>query len=280
MSKTKKKCFLVTPIGPNESDIRRSTDGLIASVIKPLMIENDFELSVAHEISLPGSITRQVIEHLISDDLVIANLTGLNPNVMYELAVRHAKRLPVVSLAENGTDLPFDIADERTIFFSNDMAGVQELKPKLQKAIDSALKDKKPDNPIYRALTTKSILESVSTSSADKLLFERLDALETSISRIKSPSNSLPYFDEKRPTRRYTLKIDSENDLPELCRELSLIQGVDVVTELNNDNEDDIILSARVPVTSNIQRWAKKNNIKGTLSSSRSKRRKKLGDIE
>jgi len=151
--KIKNDCFIITPIGAEGSLIRREIDGVIDSVIVPVLCELNFNPVVAHRIYTPGSINNQVIQHIINDKLVIANLTELNPNVMYELAVRHATKKPVVHICREGTDLPFDIRTERTLFYTNDMLGTAELKKGIKKMIAEAVsKDEWVDNPIYNAI--------------------------------------------------------------------------------------------------------------------------------
>lgn len=178
----KKQCFVVTPIGSEGSAIRRAADGLLDAVISPVCDELGLEMVVAHRIEQSGSITIQVINHLLKDELVIANLTGLNPNVMYELAIRHAARLPVVSVAEEGTNLPFDISDQRTLFYFDDMAGAQYLVTALRKMAELALADSAPDNPIYQAVESRVMKEADTEGGINAYLIERLDRLESKLS--------------------------------------------------------------------------------------------------
>lgn len=187
-SEKPKTCFVITPIGDDASPTRRAIDGLVDAVIEPTLRELGFDVEVAHRITKTGSISNQVIQLLLSADLVVANLTDLNPNVMYELAVRHAARKPVVILADRATRLPFDVADERTIFFDNDMAGVPELAAKLRGMAVAAVADELPDNPIYRGAKAL-VMRDVAATDADRFILDRLDRLESLLSEaLPSPA--------------------------------------------------------------------------------------------
>jgi hypothetical protein len=118
--------------------------------------------------------------------LVIANLTGLNPNVMYEVAVRHCIGTPVVKIAESGTSLPFDIIDERTVFFENDMQGVVDLRPALETAINAAMKMESPDNPVYRAARNNLMRVKLAADDPLNLVMRRLDSIESAVGNRSS----------------------------------------------------------------------------------------------
>ncbi len=176
-TKHTKRCFVITPIGGDGSAARRAADGLVDAVVEPALKRLGYHVEVSHRIPRAGSITSQVIDLLLNVDVVIANLTDLNPNVMYELAVRHAARLPVIMIAEVGTQLPFDVADERTLFYTNDMAGGTDLMPRLEKAIETAVSEENPDNPIYRVVQMK-VIKEVGKIDAPGFILDRLASLE------------------------------------------------------------------------------------------------------
>lgn len=171
------KCFIITPIGDNQSNARRATDGISKVVIEPILKEFNMEPIAAHEISEQGSINDQVIKHIYNDKLAIVNLTGLNSNVMYELGVRYTMRKQTILICEEGTKLPFDIIAERTIFYKNDIAGSLELMKNLRSTISSIDFKSEPNNPIFKVLDFDSAMGEIKKENGTDALVERLQSL-------------------------------------------------------------------------------------------------------
>jgi len=172
-----KSCFIITPISDEGSEIRIKAYGLINTVIRPILTEMGFNVKEPLEIASPGSITNHIINQLIDSDLVVANLTGPNSNVMYELAVRHAANKPVVTLAEHSTVIPFDIYAERTIRYFDSIAGGEPLKQPLRLAIEAAMMVQDQDNPINRAIQRELLTKEIKNNGFESYVLNALDSL-------------------------------------------------------------------------------------------------------
>lgn len=127
-----KDCFVIAPIGDAESETRKRSDQILKHVITPALKECGYKATRADTISEPGMITSQVIQHIVDDPLVIADLTERNPNVFYELAIRHAIRKPLVQIIKKGEQIPFDVAGTRTIHVDHhDLDSVETAKTEI-----------------------------------------------------------------------------------------------------------------------------------------------------
>ena|ERR1700733_5688503 len=131
-----KKCFFLSRIGAADSEERALSDKLLQFIIEPVVTELGFDRPErADHISKSGMITTQIFTRIFEDELIIADLTGLNPNVFYELAVRHMVRKPFVQMIHKGEKLPFDIALNRTLHYDFDIATVTACKGELRQMI-------------------------------------------------------------------------------------------------------------------------------------------------
>jgi hypothetical protein len=122
-------CFVVSPIGEPESVERRHADLMLTAFIEPALAELGLTAVRADKISVPGLITGQVMDHVARAKLVIADLSFGNPNVYYELALRHATRKPIVQIIRTADRLPFDVGQFRTVTI--DMTDIYTLVPQI-----------------------------------------------------------------------------------------------------------------------------------------------------
>lgn len=197
---SKKKCFVISPIGEDGSDTRKRADQVLKHVIKPAAEECGFDAIRADDIAEPGLITSQVIQRILDDPLVIADLTGMNPNVFYELAIRHSIRKPLVQIIQKGDKIPFDVAGMRTVSVDHkDLDSADEARAEIAKQINSVA-DKKPeeiDSPISVSVKLQFLKHSENPEERSYADFiSAVSDLRKDISsiekRLSSPASLIP----------------------------------------------------------------------------------------
>ena len=148
-------CFVITPIGEEDSEQRRHANMVLKSIIEPVVAELGLTAKRADLIDRAGLITQQIFEYLAKARVCVADLSFNNPNAFYELGIRHMCKLPTVQIIRKGDKIPFDVSQGRTIKI--DMSDVysvmdsvesakKELKQHLRQALSSDYKGE--DNPV------------------------------------------------------------------------------------------------------------------------------------
>ncbi len=170
------ECFFITPIGEEGSAARDRANGVLELIVAPAAQEAGLEAVRADQIGQPGQITPQVLDHVLKAKAAVADLTGANPNVYYELGVRHAARLPVVLISED-RPLPFDIAQQRTIFFDRQNLGsIPEARRHVATQLLTALSDPSAvDSPVSIAVDLSRLAEG---TPVERTLAEVLAAIQ------------------------------------------------------------------------------------------------------
>ena len=139
-----RKCFVVSPIGDEGSEVRKRADQVFKYIISPVCDETGFDPIRVDKLNQPDSITQTIIDYLINSELVIADITGHNPNAFYEMGYRASTGKPIIHLKGKNEGIPFDIAGIRAFDYDlNDLDSVEEIKSRLVKTI-GALSFEKP----------------------------------------------------------------------------------------------------------------------------------------
>ena len=217
-----KKCFVIMPFGKQGTPEHTHNTKIYELMIKPVVKACGYEPIRSDELPRPGSITRDIIQLLLNADLVIADLSGKNASVFYELGVRHTLfRCGTIAVVPKGEGLPFDIKDYRVVYYSSELDEPQEFKKELElriKTFENIPKDQS-DNPVYDALSDNLQFQNLAEKAS---LLKKISELEQELKQAKeafAPRAEMKAAVAKSKRFRSEPKILSENDVKRMLKE-------------------------------------------------------------
>jgi len=114
---------------------------LYMEVIQPICEEFHFTALRADESYRQGLIIADITKQIMEAKLVIVEITPPNPNVFYELGFAHAINKPTILIAEQGTQLPFDVSPFRVLFYENSIDGKRRVEEGFRKHLEALMQE-------------------------------------------------------------------------------------------------------------------------------------------
>lgn len=156
------EAFVICQVGGEGSSVRARADEIFDYIVKPVTDELGLTPKRSDMDPTPGQVTVQIIQSLTSARVVIADLTGRNANVYYELAVAHSFAIPVVILVDTAASLSFDTSTERVIEIGEGdrlaVAEAEKAKGKLAESLRVVLGDGyRPSSLVSEAAQARSL---------------------------------------------------------------------------------------------------------------------------
>ncbi len=177
-------CFVIMPIGTQtiggititEEKLREKYDYIIKNAI--LKANPTLEVIRADEELNPSSISNDIFTKLMHSRFVIADITYPNPNVFYELGIRHAIKTGTILIREHvDFTIPFDISHLRHIEYTQEPAGMEKLSNQLKRMFDFYEKNPaKPDNQFLELCSFTNYIPTIfgKDDSAEKEVIANL----------------------------------------------------------------------------------------------------------
>ncbi len=186
-------CGLVMPIS--------AIDGCSAehwSEVKTIVTEavegiadHKFSVRLVSDADDVGVIQKRIVQNIYSSDVIICDVSGKNPNVMFELGLRLAFDKPTVIVKDDKTDYTFDtgiiehLAYPRDLRFTRMVAFKASLADKVLATHKAAAKD--PNHSTFLKNFGKFQVANLSEDvvPADKLVLEMLQDMQLELARLR-----------------------------------------------------------------------------------------------
>ncbi|HET1766056.1 TPA: hypothetical protein VQQ32_001602 [Streptococcus pneumoniae] len=211
---TERICFIVTAIGESGTETRDRADEVFSYLIAPVCEELGYKPVRVDQVDAVDNINETIINYLKTAPMVVADMTGHNPNAFYELGFRQAKELPLVPIIQAGNGLPFDVISQRTVFYNLSVGKIEQSKRELKAKMESFENFEMPESRIDKSVTLEELDDKL-TKKLNKIL-NLLESQQSYSSRIHTYDfNAKPTIgDHQSITQRVQEIINQTHNRP------------------------------------------------------------------
>jgi len=189
----------------------------------------------------PHNMIKYIIEKISSSDIVIAVLTDMNPNVWYELGIRHSLRNGTLMLIEKGQKIPFDISSYGLVMYPDGIALATTLEKEIQSYLSKLEENKHFDSPVLDCLGLPARQQDKIDEMYElvlKIANEKADNKYADKFKSKSHSNRVLWVDDFPSNNESVIRLFQSKGI-RFDIALSTEQGI----ELYNENIYDLIIT-------------------------------------
>lgn len=187
-----------------------------------------------------------ILQNLYENDVVICDVSGLNPNVMLETGLRLSTKRPTIIVTDRRMKPPFDISTIGYIEYRHDLEynAIEDFIVKLQSKIETVFKSQ--ISGTYKSFVEQFTFETVTPSTvsvpAEEFIRDQINSLISSVRRIEE--NQRQPFNARQdnpeiPQRRYTFIIRATVDSSESADLEASLDGLTGfgISEVSIDDE-------------------------------------------
>jgi hypothetical protein len=206
------ECFFLSPIAGSNDQQRKVSDWLLESVIAPVLDKYLCYATLEREGSLEKHdvVTTTSVSKMLDADLVIADITGAVPSIVYQVGMRQAYNLPLIILLEADSTARHSIVAEQPYIVYVPFGPTNTVRTKLHEAI-SALLPWPPENDGGNS-AERDIPSAVGKRGQ---LAKRLESIAAAISDLRINSLQEHVEELHQLSRELAAESESSKGVPE-----------------------------------------------------------------
>ncbi|MCC7421730.1 MAG: hypothetical protein IT428_15725 [Planctomycetaceae bacterium] len=129
VSRSKPYAFVLMPF-------RNDLQAVFSEHVTPVCRRCDLDVFRGDDFFSSNQIMNEVWNAIYYSSLIIADCTGKNANVFYELGIAHTLGKPALLLSQSLDDVPFDLRHWRCLIYDSSVSGLERLDTELAAAIE------------------------------------------------------------------------------------------------------------------------------------------------